>query len=193
MNKLITWYSVTSEGSIQKDTPLGAYTKALTEKPLFSFDYGSINYFVDDSLFTINDEPMTTAQQVEVGEYVDSFEIPFAWYKAKKMAEINNAVTVDTNILSGDTLQHEMASWEKQEKEARAYIADSLAPTPFISGLVVSRNIANETVGVLASKIVVAADTYTAAYSAILGKHQSLVKATELATTVVDFEGIVWL
>jgi hypothetical protein len=109
--------------------------------------------------------------------------------KNTKLAEATSAYNTAISSLVGTTDQYELASWAKQEEEARAYIASNTALTPLLSGMVVSRGI-GETVLDLAHKIIAKADSYQAAYASILGTYQSKQKAINSATTVAEAQSI---
>ena len=79
--------------------------------------------------------------------------------------------------LIGEVPYTEIASWDKQENEARALLADSTVTTAFIDALVVARNI-GETREELAGKIVANADAYIAGAAQLLGEYQAKVKET---------------
>jgi hypothetical protein len=107
-----------------------------------------------------------------------------------KKEELQSKFNADVTAIS-DALPHEMSSWRKQEEEARAYVANNTAATPFLSSLAASRGL-GETVLDLANKVIANADAYQAAYSPLLGKYQALVNHVNSAATVADVEAIVW-
>jgi len=89
---------------------------------------------------------------------------------AQKQAldEYNTAV----EAMIGKVSQAELASWAKQEAEAR----NLTGATPLIDGLIVSRGLA-ETREELAAKIIANSNAYTAGYAQVLGTYQAKLKA----------------
>mgnify|MGYP005749159045 FL=1 len=81
-------------------------------------------------------------------------------------------------LLVNDAPYSEIASWDKQEQEARALLADSTASTPFIDKLVLARGL-GETREILAGKIVANADIYASEAARLLGEYQKKVKEIE--------------
>jgi len=80
----------------------------------------------------------------------------------------------------GEVPSTEIASWPKQEGEARAYIADpGNAVTPLLEGLVSARGL-GETVEGLSLSIISKADSYAVGLSSALGKYQAKTKALAL-------------
>ena len=83
---------------------------------------------------------------------------------ALKQAKLNQIETLKKqldDIVSKKLIEcalTEKLSWDKQEKEARAVLADSEAETPYLSILVITRD-KDETVLELAEKIVAKVDT----------------------------------
>lgn len=63
----------------------------------------------------------------------------------------------------------EISTWDKQEREARAYVADNSASTPFIDNLVLARGVTKE---YLVGKIIEKADAYAIAVGALTGERQ---------------------
>ena len=73
----------------------------------------------------------------------------------------------------GNVTLHEIASWRKQEEQARAWLADNTVSTPTVDGLLVTRAL-GETKAELVAKIIANADAYEMAYAPLLGKFQAL-------------------
>jgi len=110
--------------------------------------------------------------------------------KDLKQSELTKAfnANVKTLTLAQD---HEMASWKKQEDEARAYLVDNTVATPFIDNLLIARNL-GETKDALIVKILAHVDAYALAYSSLLGKSQNLTVQVSAATTKAKVKAIVW-
>ena len=80
-------------------------------------------------------------------------------------------------------------SWDKQEREARAFVADSSASVPLISSLASVRGIG---VPDLANRIIQKADAYTAAIGQALGRRQKLEDQLNAMTSWEEMAEINW-
>jgi hypothetical protein len=109
--------------------------------------------------------------------------------KATKLTEVTTAYNSAVVTLTNGVDKFELASWTKQETEARAYVADNTIATPLLSGLVGARGL-GETVLTLANKIIANADNYQKTYSTVLGAYQSKKKAIATAITVEEVQAI---
>ncbi len=109
--------------------------------------------------------------------------------KEAKLIEINNAFDKEMYIISSKYPDAEKLSWDKQEKEARAYLIDSTSPTPMLDAIATARDIDKTT---LARKIVEKADAYSVAVGQAIGKRQALEDAINAATTLEELEAVKW-
>ena len=191
MNILI-WLNGATNGPFQRQLPDGRiFSDLMNSKPVFSFPFVSIRYIEQANEFTVDGQPMTAEQKAEVLAAITAVAPPLGWYKAMKNGEIAGAYQGVVQAIAGQVEPVEMASWPKQEQQARAYLADQNAPTPLLDGLLVGRNL-GETKAELAQKIVANADGYQVAYSTVLGKYQSLMKQLEAATTPAQVDALRW-
>lgn len=85
--------------------------------------------------------------------------------------------------MTGSVDAAEMASWTKQETEARAWTVDNNAITPIIDNLIIGRAM-GESKADLVAKIIAKADGYAIAYAQVLGQYHAKQKALEACTTV---------
>jgi Icc-related predicted phosphoesterase len=109
--------------------------------------------------------------------------------KTAKLSDVTAEYNSSVVALVGNTDQYKLASWTKQEAEARAYIADNTVETPLLSGMVLARGL-GETILEFANKIISNADAYKTAYASILGTYQAKQKAINAATTVSEVQAI---
>jgi len=77
----------------------------------------------------------------------------------------------------------EVMSWDKQEAEARAYLADPDAATPLVDALAVTRGIGKAE---LVTRIIAKADVFAAFSGACIGNRQRIEDA--LAAAITDAE-----
>ena len=110
--------------------------------------------------------------------------------KMLQKSKLIQAFNLEIESLTSMAQYHEMASWRKQEDEARAYTADNTVATPFIDAQVATRQL--ETKDELVAKIIANADAYQVTYAGLLGKYQNLSNAISIATTATEVEAIVW-
>jgi cystathionine beta-lyase/cystathionine gamma-synthase len=109
--------------------------------------------------------------------------------KASKLAEVTMEYNNAIYSLVGTIDQYELASWAKQEEEARAYVEDNTVATPLLSGMVASRGL-GETVLEFAHKIIAKSNAYQVAYAVVLGTYQAKQKTIDAATTVEEVQAI---
>ncbi len=89
---------------------------------------------------------------------------------------------LDENII--DTPLSEKLSWSKQESEAREYLKDESAHTPYVDALLASR-CKDETKMDLINKIITKADAYSVFHGTLLGKlHIKLQEVVEFQINV---------
>ena len=129
---------------------------------------------------------------VAAGNTPEPFETPeenIARLKREKLTEINAAYEASISALTATYPPSEILSWDKQEAEARACLADTNASTPFIDALSTARGINKaELVSRIMAKVV-AAETYIGEQT---GKRQRLEDAADDATTQAELALIVW-
>lgn len=104
--------------------------------------------------------------------------------QSKLTNDFNTAV-----VALSDAQPHEMASWRKQEEQARAWNADNTIATPIIDAILATRNL-GETKQQFVDIVISNADAYETAYGTMLGKFQNLIKAIKVATTIAEVEAI---
>lgn len=112
--------------------------------------------------------------------------------RCKKMRIKNDyAEDIGTVINADDFALYEVTSFSIQESEAKAYKADNQALTPFIDGLLESRNIDGETKSDLVINILVKAEAFK--HLALkLGKCQRLIKEIDNAVNLEELRAIKW-
>ena len=189
---IITWHAPSSSGAFQRLLPDGRlFSDRLTTKPVFSFSFGSMEYVEQADRFTIDNVPMTAAQRAEALAAINAVNPPVDWYRAAKAAELDQAYRATVAAIAGWVDVAEMASWQKQEAEARAVLASPGNAAPFIEGLRGTRGKGESKVQ-LAQKIVDKADAFATAYAPVLGRRHARMDALDAAQTVEGINAIVW-
>lgn len=109
--------------------------------------------------------------------------------KHARLEMVNAAFEAAMSQLVAGYPEREISSWPRQEKEARAYLADAAAPTPLLDSLSAARGVSKD---IIAQKIVEKADAFAKAAGALIGKRQALEDAINAATTTAELEAVVW-
>lgn len=109
--------------------------------------------------------------------------------KAAKLAEINAECDAEIGAIKATYPDTEVMSWDKQEMEARALLADAAAVTPLIDAIASARGLDRVE---LANRIIANADQFAVASGASIGKRQKLEDQINAAATVEQVAEIVW-
>lgn len=108
--------------------------------------------------------------------------------KADKLIEINMAADKTMAALISTYPELEISTFDKQEAEARAYIADPEAPTPLLSALAKARGISMDE---LVKRVIAKADAFAAASGYIIGQRQALEDQLDTCKTLEEVQSIV--
>ena len=109
--------------------------------------------------------------------------------KAIKKAQINGAFEQTMQMITAGYPQDEIASWGKQEQEARAFVADAESATPLIGALSATRGVEKSD---LVGRIIYKADAFAQISGQLIGKRQALEDAIDAAETAEALEAISW-
>lgn len=104
--------------------------------------------------------------------------------KARKLAEINNAYQQAIATLTPTYPDDERLTFDKQEQEARSWLADNSTPTPFVDALAAGRQMDKAE---LVSRIIAKVDAFAYASGLLTGQRQryeDLLDAAETADAV---------
>ena len=101
----------------------------------------------------------------------DHWELPLPTLGDRKQDEIDRGYEIGMQALLAGYTPSQLLTFDKQEAEARAYLADSGAVTPYLDAATEAREISKIE---LAGKIVAKADSFSAASGALTGKWQRL-------------------
>lgn len=108
--------------------------------------------------------------------------------KAAKLSEINKAADKIMAALISTYPDREISTFDKQEAEARAYMADPTAPTPLLSALAKARGLSMDE---LVKRVIAKADTFAAASGYIIGQRQALEDQLDACKTLEEVQSIV--
>ena len=139
------------------------------EKGLYTYDYIIEDIFSEEEKVKIT---QSTSESV----------------KKQKIEELKIQLEKHIEEYVYDTPLSEKISWGKQESEAREYLKDNNAHTPYIDALLASRN-KGETKMDLVNKVITKADAYSLFHGTLLGKlHNKLleVEAFQINVETID-------
>lgn len=108
--------------------------------------------------------------------------------KTRKLAEINGSYQQAIATLTPTYPDDERLTFDKQEAEARAWMADNSAPTPFIDSLAAGRQMDKAE---LVSRIIAKADAFALASGSLTGQRQRHEDLLDAAKTAEDVAAIV--
>ena len=122
------------------------------------------------------------------GALLERPEKPFSQLKIEKLNEINAAYQQAIATLTPTYPDDERLTFDKQEQEARAWLADNSTPTPFVDALAAGRQMdKSELVG----RIIAKADAFALASGSLTGQRQRYEDMLDVAETAEDVAAIV--
>jgi len=150
---------------------------------MISFDYQGKHY-----------SNFSKVDAISLGIPSEVYNSEFFKSKIKnKLADIKSNCQLELNALTVTYPQGEVSTFDKQETESVAFLADNTAATPLIDALAASREIDKTE---LANRVVAKAGLFSAASGAIIGKRQKLEDTlnalSEENNTIEDIAAIAW-
>lgn len=115
-------------------------------------------------------------------------EKPFDVLWSEKMSEINALYQQAIATLTPTYPEDERLTFDKQEQEARAWLADNSTPTPFIDALAAGRRMNKAE---LVNRIIAKADAFAIASGLLTGQRQRYEDLLDAAETADDVAAIV--
>lgn len=167
----------------ENGTPIGFYDDTIHS----TIPTGAIDITDEQWIEYINNSGKLKFENGALVEYV--YVPTLAEKKDSKRSIIKMDYENAVKAMTGNTDPAEMASWTKQEAEARSWIADNTVVTPIIDNLIIGRAM-GESKADLVANIIIKADAYTVAYAQVLGAYHAKQKAIEVAITVAEVEAI---
>lgn len=108
--------------------------------------------------------------------------------KSRKLDEINDAYQQAIATLTPTYPDDERLTFDKQEQEARAWLADNSTPTPFVDALAAGRQMDKAE---LVSRIIAKADAFALASGSLTGQRQRYEDMLDVAETADAVAAIV--
>ncbi|MAF06172.1 hypothetical protein [Herbaspirillum sp.] len=126
-----------------------------------------------------NTRPYTDAERAEALERA----------KSDAMQRINVGYEAEMGAILNAYPQAETLTWDKQEREARAWQADNTVATPYIDALAAGRSMDKAE---LATRIIAKADAWVSLSGAATGKRQAMEDEISAATSIDGLNAISW-
>ncbi len=108
--------------------------------------------------------------------------------KNDKLKEINQWADAELRKVTSTYPQHEVVSWDKQETEARKFLADPNSHTPLLDQICQGRGIDK---ALLCQRIIEKANSYLSLTGSVVGRRQALEDQLDLAETVDQVNQII--
>ncbi|MBY6111233.1 hypothetical protein KUV74_12595 [Halomonas sp. DP1Y21-3] len=105
------------------------------------------------------------------------------------MRRINTAYEAELASIRSEYPESEQMTWDKQEREARAFLADSSTATPLMDAMATGRGMDKTE---LATRIIAKADAWMQASGLATGRRQALEDQVKAAETLEAVEAISW-
>lgn len=173
-------------------------------------DFSQIIHRTADDSYVITKNDMPYHVYPYAGEFAEEWDAVFAYaeahpecvteeqpyvppvptleeVKAAKLAEINAAADRAISKLTATYPDREIATFDKQEAEARAYSADPTAPTPLLSALSQARGVE---LPELVRRVIAKADAFAVASGSIIGQRQALEDRLNACATLEEVEAL---
>lgn len=109
--------------------------------------------------------------------------------RERKVTEISTEAQQQANAYMAQYPEFERLTWDAQEREARAFLADDLTDTPTLSPIAQARGLS---VVELAERVVNKADTFRAAAAQLAGTRQALEDQIMAAETIEQVRAVIW-
>lgn len=113
---------------------------------------------------------------------------PLESIKSRKLTEINDAYQQAIATLTPTYPDDERLTFDKQEQEARSWLADNSTPTPFVDALAAGRQMEKAE---LVSRIIAKADAFALASGSLTGQRQRYEDMLDVAETADAVAAIV--
>ena len=158
----------------------------------------SINTIIPPAAIVVDDATFFKTMNEQDGIWtlvgVVAIKNPFpaptlAELKTDKKAAITANFEQTIQKITAGYPQNEIASWSKQEQEARAFTAVALSPTPLIDALANTRGVPK---AALAARIIAKADLFAGISGQLIGKRQGLEDSVDAATSKTALAAIAW-
>lgn len=147
-------------------------------------------YDLDSGVLTL---PGVLQETAEVALAVYAPSVPTVTELALQIRQhLDTASQAEMNAIAADYPDYEIRTWPDQEREARAWVTNSTAPTPTLGPIATERGL---TLAELCARVIAKADIYRSAVARCVGLRRRLedeVFAAESAGDRAALEAISW-
>lgn len=198
MKYILKWNQELESGYVLNEVyPKGYVFEDVSQKPILHIQYQDVNYDEAVDVYTLTINESTRVMTDEEKSFVKAVAVKFTDTRyggtktvQDKKSELLTAMTAgfthNVEGLAGFTPSHEMDSWDTQQAEAEAYIADNTSVTPLIDAILETRGTKYTKVQ-FCYKVVEKAIYYKANYGKLLGTYNKELDAVEAIVTEEDY------
>lgn len=194
-----TTFSSISEYKFKINHPNVSFPSYLTDEILVPFGYAVLNPTTPPTYDSWTHRLVEGTPEQREGKWYQTWVLESVTHtpeeeaerladaKSTKLSEINTVTDVTIAVLTETYPDREIATFDKQESEARAYVADPMSSTPFLSALAVARGIP---LSDLVRRVITKADDFAVASGSIIGQRQALEDRLDACMTLEEVQGI---
>lgn len=194
-----TTFSSISEYKFKINHPNVSFPSYLTDEILAPFGYAVLNMITPPAYDSWTHRLVEGTPEQREGKWYQTWVLESVTHtpeeeaerladaKSTKLSEINTVTDVTIAVLTETYPDREIATFDKQESEARAYVADPMSSTPFLSALAVARGIP---LSDLVRRVIAKADAFAVASGSIIGQRQALEDRLDACMTLEEVQGI---
>ena len=194
-----TTFSSISEYKFKINHPNVSFPSYLTDEILAPFGYAVLNMITPPAYDWWTHRLVEGTPEQREGKWYQTWVLEsvthtpeeeaerLAEAKSTKLSEINTVTDATIAVLTETYPDREIATFDKQESEARAYVADPMSSTPFLSALAVARGIP---LSDLVRRVIAKADAFAVASGSIIGQRQALEDRLDACMTLEEVQGI---
>ena len=143
-------------------------------------DNRGVKYWLPGDTWQTEPREMKDLGPLPDGALLERPEKPFSQLKIEKLNEINALYQQAIATLTPTYPDDERLTFDKQEQEARAWLADNSTPTPFVDALAAGRQMdKSELIG----RIIAKADAFAIASGLLTGQRQRYEDLLDVAET----------
>lgn len=132
-------------------------------------DNRGVKYWLPGDTWQTEPHEMKDLGTLPEGALIERPEKPLSQLKIEKLNEINTTYQQAIAEMTPGYPDDERLTFDKQEAEARSWLADSSTPTPFVDALAAGRQMEKAE---LVSRIIAKADAFALASGSLTGQRQ---------------------
>ncbi|WP_304049103.1 hypothetical protein [Desulfovibrio piger] len=183
------WLMPTHTTAIEPPAPIEKHVRVFKNGTWEQMeDNRGVKYWLPGDTWQTEPHKMKDLGPLPDGATTERPEKPFSQIKIDKLGEINALYQQAIATLTPTYPDDERLTFDKQEQEARAWMADKSASTPFIDALAVGRQMDKAE---LVKRIILKADAFALASGSLTGQRQRYEDMLDVAETADAVAAIV--